>query len=152
MSLETLFSILESKEFKTRLWVIVFLLLGLLLSNPWKFVFLLLSGITSGLYLYYGCYNDIIWKPNSEEELSKLPHYRAHQMWIHIFCSSFGSIALYYLTTFVNLDNLGQTLETYGFNLFILSFVIVMGYIGLLPRLMWFTSYGLGQLGKPFGK
>jgi len=142
--------ILKSKEFIYRFSVVGLLLPGLFLSDPWKLIFILLSGIVSGLY--YGCYNDIIWRPNSEEKLSNLPHYRAHQLWIHIFCGLLGSLALYYLITIIDANNLGQTLEKYGFNIFIISFVSLMGYVGLLPRLLWFTSYGLGQFGKPPGK
>lgn len=145
-----MFHILKSKEFTSRLWVAVLVLSGLLLRDPWKFIFILLSGIVSGLY--FGCYNDIIWRPNPESDLSKLPHYRAHQMWIHIICSLVGGIALYYLITIIDINNLSQTLERHGFNLFALSFIIVMGYVGLLPRLLWYTSYGLGQFGKPPGK
>ena len=141
---------LKSREFINRLWVVAFLLLGLLLPNPWKFILILSSGVISGLY--YGCYNDIIWRTNSEDKLSKLPHYRAHQMWIHILCSSVGSLALYYLITLIDFNNPSQVLEKYGFNFFILSFVTIMGYIGLLPRFLWYTSYGLGQFGKPPGK
>ncbi|MFH1970960.1 MAG: hypothetical protein ABIJ05_01055 [Patescibacteria group bacterium] len=142
--------ILKSKEFKSHLWIACLLLLAFLLPNPWKFVFMLLSGITSGLY--YGCYNDIIWRPNPETDLSKHPHYRAHQMWVHIFCGLAASIALYFLTTLINFNNLGLSIKKYGFELLILSFIVVMGYIGLLPRFLWFTSYGLGQFGRPPGK
>ena len=143
-------NILKSKEFLNRIFMVIFLVLGFLLSNPWKIIFIILSGIASGLY--YGCYNDIIWRPNSETKLSTFPHYRAHQMWIHIFCSLVGSIALYYLITLINFDNPGQILEKFGFNTFILAFVAIMGYVGLLPRLLWYTTYGLGQFGKPPGK
>lgn len=142
--------ILKSREFTNRFWVIGFLLLGLLTSDHWRFVPLLLSGIVSGLY--YGRYNDIIWRPNSKKGLSKHPHYIAHQLWVHIFCGLVGSIALYYLVNLVGLGNPSQIMEKHGFNLFILLFVVVMGYIGLLPRFLWFTSYGLGQYGKPPGK
>jgi len=148
--IHTMKEILISKEFTNRLWVIFLLISGFLLPNPWRLILILLSGILSGVY--YGCYNDIMWRPNPEEKLSKFPHYRAHQMWIHIFCGLVGSIALYYLITLIGFDNPGQALKKHGFNLFTLSFVTVMGYVGLLPRFLWFTSYGLGQFGKPPGK
>ncbi|KKU55457.1 MAG: hypothetical protein UX78_C0020G0022 [Candidatus Amesbacteria bacterium GW2011_GWA2_47_11] len=95
--IHTMKEILISKEFTNRLWVIFLLISGFLLPNPWRLILILLSGILSGVY--YGCYNDIMWRPNPEEKLSKFPHYRAHQMWIHIFCGLVGSIALYYLIT-----------------------------------------------------
>jgi len=141
--------ILKSKEFANRLWVIVFLLMSFVLPNPWKFVSMLFSGIVAGLY--NGYYNDIIWRPNNEKKLEMLPYYRAHQVWIHIFCGSAGSFALYYLTL-IDFSSPSLVLEKYGFNVFVLSFITVMGYIGLLPRLLWYTSYGLGQFGKPLGK
>ena len=145
-----IFNILKSGEFLVRLGVVIPILLGLLLPDPWKFLLLLLSGIVSGLY--YGCYNDIIWRPNSVTRLSKEPHYRAHQMWIQIFCGLVGSIILYYLLFLFNPNNPSEAFEKYGFNLIILSFAVIMAYGGLLARLLWFMSYGLGQFGKPLGK
>lgn len=142
--------ILISKPFKIRLWAVVLLIFGLLAPDPWKFILILSSGVVSGLY--YGCYNDIIWRPVSEDNLSKFPHYRAHQMWIQIFCGLVGSVVLYYLLLLVDLNNPAESLERYGFNLIILCFVVIMAYGGLLARFLWFTSYGLGQFGKPPGK
>lgn len=72
-------------------------------------------------------------------------------MWIQIFCGLVGSITLYYLVLLVDLNNPAQSLEKYGFNLIILSFVVIMAYAGLLARFLWFTSYGLGQFAKDMG-
>ena len=73
-------------------------------------------------------------------------------MWVQIFCGAIGSIVLYYLLTLIDSNNLTLLLEEHGFNLIILSFVVVMSYAGLLARFLWFMSYGLGQFGKPPGR
>ena len=140
-------NVLMSSEFLYRTPVILLLLAGIFLCNPFKIIFLILSGVISGIY--YGCYNDIIWRPKPVKNLSKLPHYRAHQMWIHIFCGVVGAISLYYLSTILNKQNVVVLLEKHSFTILALSFITVMSYVGLLPRLLWFTSYGLGQFGKP---
>lgn len=141
-----LLTVLKSRQFLDRFGVVLPLILGLLLNNPFKIVLLLLSGVLSGLY--YGCYNDIIWRPVKEDILQNLPHYRGQQLWIHIFCGIAGGISLYCMQLILTNNSLTQVLENYSVHTFVLAFVSIMGYVGLLPRLLWYTSYGFGQLGK----
>lgn len=141
-----LWTILKSRQFLDRFGIILSLVLGLLLDNPYRIILLLLSGILSGVY--YGCYNDIIWRPVKEDALQNLPHYRAHQLWIHIFCGIVGSITLYFLLLVISQNELMNVIQKNGVFVFVSSFIIVMSYVGLLPRLLWYTSYGFGQLGK----
>lgn len=136
--------IIISKEFRSRFWVALLLITGIISSSPYKFIFIVLSGIWSSLF--YGCYNDIIWRPNNIDKLSDLPYYRAHQMWIHIICGLAGGICLFILLTLFTQNNVGDLFGKYSFSFFVLAFITVMSYIGLLPRLLWYTSYGLEKL------
>ena len=79
-----------SKEFLLRLVVTILVIGGISQKN----LYLLLSSGTL-LGVYYGLYNDIIWRQKGE--LATSFPYRAHQLWIHIICGVVGSVALYFL-------------------------------------------------------
>lgn len=106
-------------------------------SGQYGFYFLLSSGVLLGAY--YGWFNDMIWRPNGKLEKS-LP-YRAHQVWVHVICGITGSVALYLLLGVINLSNRTQTLENLGWGELMLFIIAILGYTGLLPRILWFFTY-----------
>lgn len=119
-----------------RLIAVALVFLGVT-SEQCGFYLLLVSGIILGGY--YGWYNDMIWRPNGKLENS-LP-YRAHQVWIHIISGVTGSVALYLLLGAISLSDRSQTLEQLNWSAFILFLIAILGYTGLLPRILWFFTY-----------
>ncbi len=106
-------------------------------SEKYGFHFLLTSGALLGAY--YGWFNDIIWRPNGKLE-SSLP-YRAHQVWVHVICGIVGSLAFYLLVRTIDIRHPLQTVEKLGIGHLILFVIGVLGYTGLLPRILWFSTY-----------
>lgn len=139
--LNTVKKILISKEFLFRFAATILVLLGIT-SIKYKFYFLLFSGILLGVY--YGLYNDIIWRPTGKLENS-FP-YRAHQLWIHIICGTIGSISLYFLLGSLDFKCQSVTLQKLSVKEFVLFGIALLGYVGLLPRILWFFSYAQQNL------
>ena len=125
-----------SKEFLLRFIVVILVIAGVISKN-YKLHFLLSSGLLLGTY--YGLYNDIIWRPKGEL-VTSFP-YRAHQLWAHIICGVVASLSLYFLLGVIDVDNQSATLAKLGLTEFMLFIITVMGYIGLLPRILWYFSY-----------
>ncbi|HEV2339437.1 MAG TPA: hypothetical protein VGT05_01575 [Patescibacteria group bacterium] len=119
-----------------RFAAIVLVIIGISLKQNGIYFFLA-SGILLGAY--YGWFNDLIWKPNGK--LEKSFSYRAHQIWIHIICGTVGSIALYFLLGIIDFSHRSQTLGKLGLVEFILFILAILGYTGLLPRILWFFTY-----------
>lgn len=136
IALLQMMKLILSKEFLLRLFAVILVLKGVT-SESSKFYWLLSSGIVLGMY--YGWYNDMIWRPNGKLEPS-FP-YRAHQLWIHIICGAVGSIAFYFLLGTLNINEQITTLTRLGFREFVLFVIAILGYVGLLPRILWFFSY-----------
>ncbi len=124
-----------------RLVAVILVYLGIT-SNQWGFYYLLASGAILGAY--YGWFNDLIWRPTGQ--LYKSIPYRAHQVWIHIISGTVGSVALYLLLGVINLNNRSQTLQDLGFSAFMLFLIAILGYTGLLPRILWFFTYAQQNL------
>lgn len=118
-----------------RLLAIVLIYYGL--TSKYSLYFLLASGIVLGAY--YGWFNDMIWRPNGKLEKS-IP-YRAHQVWIHIIAATAGSVAFYLLLGSIDLTNPIETSDSLGWQHFILFIIAILGYTGLLPRILWFFTY-----------
>ncbi|KKQ56739.1 MAG: hypothetical protein US75_C0003G0026 [Candidatus Woesebacteria bacterium GW2011_GWC1_38_13] len=141
MDIDQIFSnimkVLKSKEFLMRFISIIFLLLGISTTDIFRFILMLISGIMLGIY--YGLYNDVIWRPKGS--LGESFPYRAHQLWIHIICGLIGSISLYFLLGAINIYNPLKTLKNFGFTEFTLFGIALLGYVGLLPRILWYFSY-----------
>lgn len=118
-----------------RLVAIILVYLGITSTNG--LYFLLASGAVLGTY--YGLFNDMIWRPNGKLEKS-LP-YRAHQVWVHIICGVTGSVASYLLLGTIDLNNRALVVEKLGWGEFMLFIIAILGYTGLLPRILWFFTY-----------
>jgi len=129
------------KQIIPRLIALILIVAGILTGRSGLY-FLLLSGIILGFY--YGWFNDLIWRPNGKLETS-IP-YRAHQIWIHIICSEVGAVAFYLLLSRIN--NSLKFVIVRGFNLsdFILFLIAILGYTGLLPRILWYFTYAQQKL------
>lgn len=117
--------------------IAVFLVFMGVISDKCGFYYLLTSGVLLGAY--YGWFNDLIWRPTGKLENS-MP-YRAHQVWVHIICGIAGSVALYLLLGTIDLNNRILVLEKLGWSEFVLFIIAILGYTGLLPRILWFFTY-----------
>lgn len=137
MKEHSLKQIIQSKDFLHHLTATLFLILGLLTTNIFRFGFLIISGILIGIH--YGINNDIIWRPKGK--LHESIPYRAHQLWIHVICGITGSVILYFLLSEIDIKNPQVTLERFGIIDFILFGVVLLSYVGLLPRLLWYFTY-----------
>ncbi|OGE32399.1 hypothetical protein A3C59_03835 [Candidatus Daviesbacteria bacterium RIFCSPHIGHO2_02_FULL_36_13] len=135
--------IILSKEFIFRFIAVVLFIEGITCEN-YRFLWLLSSGIVLGIY--YGWYNDLIWRPTGK--LYPLFPYRAHQLWIHIICGIVGSTSLYFLLGVININDQAGTLAKLGLREFILFVVALLAYVGLLPRIIWFFSYAQSIFSK----
>lgn len=121
-----------------RLLVLIYVFFGIFsLQLQNKFIYLIISGLISGLY--YGYYNDIIWRPNSITLSNNMP-YRMHQLWVHIICGFVGSVGLYLLTVKLNLNEPSKTLTNLDLGTLVVFIVTMLSYVGLLPRTLWFLS------------
>lgn len=119
-----------------RLIAIFLLFMGVKLGK-YGFCYLFFSGVVLGAY--YGWFNDMIWRPNGKLEKS-LP-YRAHQIWVHIICGVTGSVALYFLLGVLDFSNMATVSGKIGWGEFLLFIIAILGYTGLLPRILWFFTY-----------
>lgn len=124
------------KQILPRLVALILIIVGIL-WKPYELYFLLSAGILLGFY--YGWFNDLIWRPNGKLE-SSLP-YRAHQIWIHIISGIVSSITFYLLLGSVNLSDRRLTVSNLNFSDFVLFLITILGYTGLLPRILWFLTY-----------
>ena len=116
-----------------RLLIIALLVIGFMNPNC-RFYLFIISGLISGLY--YGWHNDTIW--NSKGKLEKSPNYRIHQLWVHVISGFIGAIALYFLLGSRDILQINRD----GLKLidFALSLIATLGYVGLLPRSLWFIA------------
>ena len=130
-----------NKEFIVRLIVVILVILGFIFQK-FEFYFILSSGFLLGVY--YGLYNDAIWRPTGK--LYDSFPYRAHQLWIHIICGTVGSMAFYFLLGNIDIYNQAETLKKLGASDFFLFLIALLGYVGLLPRILWFFSYAQHSL------
>ncbi len=119
----------------SRLLAVILVYFGI--ASEHGLYYLLASGIVLGAY--YGWFNDIIWRPKGQLSTS-LP-YRVHQVWIHIISGITGSVALYFLLGVIDINNPILTIERFGWGVFTLLIVAILGYTGLLPRILWFFTY-----------
>lgn len=117
--------------------IAVFLVFLGVVSDRCGLYYLLASGVLLGAY--YGWFNDLIWRPTGKLENS-MP-YRAHQVWVHIICGIAGSVALYLLLGTIDLNSRALVLEKLGWSEFVLFIIAILGYTGLLPRILWFFTY-----------
>jgi len=134
--MKTLADNLVSKEFLFRFVSVLFIIASLNYTQ-YSLNLLVLSGITLGIY--YGLYNDIIWRPTGA--LSESVTYRAHQLWIHLICGIVGSISLYILSGSIDLVSASYSITRLGATEFVLFGISLLAYVGLLPRILWFLSY-----------
>lgn len=138
-----------------KLVVLILLTFGAVTEkNLCKFIFLAMAGIISGIY--NGYYNDIQWRAQSDEEEhkdKKLPEdylnnkfidapYRVHQMFNHIVCGVIAAICFYLLLSKINLAEPLTTIKKLTWGDFILFIFVLTGFTGILPRAIWYWSYG----------
>jgi len=64
---------------------------------------------------------------------------KLHNLWIHLFCGFIGATAMY--TVFTNKICLSNfTFKTFDWPDFVLLLIGTLGYVGLLPRTLWFFA------------
>lgn len=142
-----------SKYILPKLVVLILLLLGAVTDkNPCKFIYLIMAGITSGIY--NGYYNDIQWRPQSAKHKdNKLPEdylnsefvdipYRVHQMFVHIICGVIAAFCFYLLSSKIDLTEPLTTIKELAFGDLVLFIFALAGFTGILPRAIWYWSYG----------
>lgn len=141
------------KYFLPKLIILILLSLGAIIQkNPSKFICLITAGIISGVY--NGYYNDIQWRAQSiKHKDKKSPEdclnnksldtpYRVHQMFNHIVCSVIAAICFYLLSSKINLVEPLRTIKELTFGDLILFIFALTGFAGILPRAIWYWSYG----------
>ena len=138
-----LLNLLISKDFGLRYLVLGLVVFGIIF-RAYSLYLLLSSGVLLGLY--YGFYNDIIWRQKGK--LSNSFFYRTHQLWIHIICGVIASLSLFFLLGSIDFSNQDVTLANLGLKEFILFLIVLIGYVGLLPRIIWFFSYAQSIFSK----
>ena len=74
-------------------------------------------------------------------EFIDAPH-RIHQMFNHIICGLLASICFYLLLSKINLDEPLLTIKNLGFGDLALFIIALTGFAGILPRAIWYWSYG----------
>lgn len=134
--MESIVIFLKSKEFLYRYFAVMFFIASFRYTE-YQLYLLLISGLTLGYY--YGLYNDIIWRPKGT--LSEATPYRAHQLWVHIVCGCIASLATYFLFSFIGNYGVPVAVDRSGLNILVLFVIAVLGYVGLLPRILWYLSY-----------
>lgn len=106
---------------------------------------LVLSGVVNGLN--YGFHNHQFLHENKKESDNFL--YRSHIIWEHVISGIISSLAVYLLLLkfrYVPLDKL------FGGEDFILVIIVLLGYCGFIPMIMWFFSHSLESIQKFIGK
>lgn len=114
--------------------------------RPNRLLFLLIAGVVAGIY--NGLFNDQIWRDvkDKKKEPKRLTSYSipyiSHTVFNHIVGGLVGAISLYLLLSSINMNDPQNTMERLGISEFILFLIATTGYFGLLPRTLWFGSYG----------
>jgi hypothetical protein len=132
--------------------VAVLIVCGLGFNNPGfeldRFLMFLAAGVLSGLY--NGLYNDYLWRNDDQTKKTKLLEYPIpyliHTVFNHIVGGIVGAVSLYYLVRDINI--LAPQQVTFGVKDLVLFLIALTGYFGLLPRTLWYGSYGPTLGGK----
>jgi hypothetical protein len=107
----------------------------------------LIPGLFSGLY--YGYNDDNLWGGGRKRDdifTEKINYhndpirYNIHLLWIHVICGFVAAISLYLLSTKINLTNPALTLHQLKIDDAVLFVILLLEYMGLLPRTFWFIA------------
>ncbi len=127
-------------EISFRIVVGLLIVLGALGKYSLGLQFLLLSGLFSGFY--YGYCDDILWGGGRKDNKAHNDpvKYNMHLLWVHVVSGLVGAISLYLLSTKIDLANPAITLQRLKIDDVILLIISLLGYVGLLPRTIWFIA------------
>lgn len=119
-----------------------------------RLLFLISAGLLSGFY--NGYYNDVQWRPQSPRHRnytegspeSLLPNkhidvpYNVNKMFNHLVCGLVASFCLFLLLSKLNFTRPLFTISQLTITDFFLFTISVTGFTGILPRAIWYWSYG----------
>jgi hypothetical protein len=160
------------KEKIKKYWDVLFLFLSvfsLLLGFRCKsLIYFLIAGVSQGVF--YGKNNYRIFHyPHTDKFYEKYSEFKKktnfaippinpkaeiNSYWVHIVSATVGAVALFFLSfRFDPLHPYGTIRHLNTFDVVVLL-IAILGYAGLLPRLLWFfaSSGGLGDFIKPKDK
>lgn len=154
---------------KQHFWYLYLLLVLAILVSAFHFnniVLFIASGVL--LSIFYGWNNYRIFHyPHTDEFykefLTKEKHRfdkkpppvnavaKINERWVHLVSGVTGSVALYFLSSRVNLYCSVKAIENTNLADGVLFLVALLGYSGLLPRTLWFLANkgGLSEFSKP---
>ena len=130
---------------------IIFTALGFYLSS---LLFFMISGILTGLFYGWNNYR-IFHYPHTDEfykdyltkerhGFTKIPPEnivaKLNTVWVHLACGVTGSITLYLLSTRISFVCPTKSIEQLNWVDGVLFVIAILGYIGLLPRTLWFGN------------
>lgn len=124
----------------------LFLVLGFLLVYPYRLISFLLAGVFSGVF--YGKHNHEVWPGKRKyvpEPIEKLYFY-----WVHLLGSIIGGACLYLLSNrFFISSTQFSPVGSLGLEELMLFIVVVLGYFGYIPRILWFLANRGGKDLRP---
>lgn len=106
-----------------------------------------ISGVLVGFY--YGLFNDKIFHyPKKPEGEYRNEFAKTNTMWIHLLSGFISGIAAYYLVGSIRINQ--GNINEYNLAHLVLSFIALLGYVGLLPMTLWFFANSGKLLEKLF--
>lgn len=113
----------------------VFLFVALLPSiNYPKLPLFIISGVFSGWF--YGKHNNEVWQPSSNTKLYE----EVHNYWTHFFGGVIAGISLFFLSSRINFYDASGTVSKLAGVDFVLFLIMVLGYTGYIPRMLWILA------------
>jgi len=142
---------------------VIFLFLGFRCQS---FVYFILAGILQGIFygknnyrIFHYPHTDKFYEKYNQESKKKTgfvvppvnPKAVLNSYWVHIISAVVGAVAIFFLSFTLDFAHPYWSIKHLDIIDVVILLIAILGYTGLLPRLLWFfaSSGGLSEFLKP---